>query len=162
MGDESPRCFASTPDYAFGAHRNLAIAVWRRETTVEAIQQLRRHLSDLGLTARHDLLLLTLVERAAHPPSAAARQATAEQLRSSAGMICRAATVLEGDGFRAATVRSIAIGLSLLASQPFPYKVFSSARDAAEWLASESTSELGSSEIVEALERIRSWEPQRG
>jgi hypothetical protein len=161
MGNESPRCFASTPDHAFGAYRNLAIAVWRRETTVEAIQQFRRHLSDSGLAARHDLLMLTLVEKAADRPSAAAREATAEQLRSSAGMICRAATVLEGEGFRAATVRSIAMGLNLLASQPFPYNVFASATSAAEWLASESTSQLTSIEIVDALERIRSWEPPR-
>ena len=45
--------------------------------------------------------------------------------------------MFEGSGFRAAAVRSVVVGLTMLAKQGFPHKVFANLPDAADWLDAE-------------------------
>ena len=56
-------------------------------------------------------------------PPAASRNELAATLRG-ASFIKASAVAFEGQGFRAAAVRGVVTGLTALARQPFPHKVF--------------------------------------
>lgn len=78
--------------------------------------------------------VITIVEQNAPLPSAEARRAMAEFLSTRRGRIAASAVVFEGAGFRAAAVRGVVTGLTLVAQQPFPHRVFAVVKDAAAWI----------------------------
>jgi len=70
----------------------------------------------------------------AHPPPSEAREAVAIFLRSAAGKVRMSAVMHEGFGFRAAAVRSVVTGLSMLVRLPYPHEIFATVEQAANWL----------------------------
>lgn len=67
------------------------------------------------------------------------------------------ATVIEGAGFFAATVRGVATGVALLARTSFPQRVFEHTDEAALWVASK-LDDLGASQaptLVAAIASLR-------
>lgn len=86
--------------------------------------------------------LLTIIEDKAPAPDNDARGRIAEFL-GQAEFIAASGVAFEGSGFRAAAVRSIVSGLTILARQPFPHKVFSSIFATMEWLSPELNARLG-------------------
>jgi hypothetical protein len=112
--------------------------VWRHETTVDAARALAIDVGDFAseLPERKGLLL-TVVTPHASLPSGEARQALSGILRAGADTLICSAVVMEGDGFRASAVRSVATGLAFVARQPFPHRVFSNTDSAIAWFARE-------------------------
>jgi hypothetical protein len=123
--DASParlsRCF---PDYAFGSWANVFMISWRQETTVSAVVQVRKECERFGRLHPDGIFLLTIIEAEASVPSAAARTTLAAFLKAG-NYILASAVVIEGHSFRAALVRGVVTGLTLLARQPFPHQVCS-------------------------------------
>lgn len=76
-------------------------------------------------------------------PTPQARTELANFLADSGMNIHYSALVYEGSGFRAAAVRSVVTGLSMIASQAFPHKVFASTSEGAAWMASQCGSGIG-------------------
>jgi hypothetical protein len=66
-------------------------------------------------------------------PSAEARALSATVLRRLP--LAFSVVTFEGAGFRAAAVRAVVAGISLLAKVPYPYKSFASIEDASTWVA---------------------------
>lgn len=130
-------------------HRFL-IVIFRHDTTVEAINDVRHALEKLESTEK-SVALLTIIEPNAPPPSSDVRDAMAAMLAEFGRVIKYSAVAFEGSGFRAAVVRGVVTGLTLLARMPYPHKVFAGVDDAAQWMINNVASLLGWRETVTQL-----------
>jgi hypothetical protein len=131
------RILTSDVHHRTGIWGPLFFVVWIGEvevSTTELIQaRLRAHASTLP-TKR--AALFTIVEETAPLPSSSGRTALSNILRNCTDDVFASAVVMEGDGFRASAVRSVATGLSIVARQPFPHRVFRKVQDGAQWICS--------------------------
>jgi len=136
--------------------RDVFVIIWRRNTTIEGVKACDRTLTE----ARPDLPkgcgALTIVEPGAPMPSAEAREALSLFLREAGDVIQLSAVVYEGAGFRAAAVRSVVTGISLVAKQPFPHKVFATVAAASSWMApSLPVGPAASRDVIQAVADLR-------
>jgi hypothetical protein len=113
------RCYR---DFAIGSWANVFVIIWRYETTVASVIQVRKECERFGQLHPDGIFLLTIIDAKALAPPVAARSALAAFLKS-ASYVRASAVVMEGHSFRAAMVRGIVTGLTMLARQPFPHQV---------------------------------------
>jgi hypothetical protein len=109
-------------DYAVGTWANVFVDIWRHETTLGAANSVRAACDRFGEQHPRGVLLLTIIHDRAPAPAPAARRALAEWMKMGS-YIRGSAVIMEGQSFRAAIVRSVVTGLTLLAHQPFPHQV---------------------------------------
>jgi len=131
-----PECLRVTPDYAFGSWEDLFFCCWRVHTTLAGAEEAMAYCEGFAASRPAGIGMLTIVEANAPAPNNDARHAIARFLRS-ATYLRASAVAFEGSGFRAAVVRSVVSGLTMLARQPFEHKVFDSVATAAGWLIPE-------------------------
>jgi hypothetical protein len=122
---ESWQLVVKDPDYALAHWRQVFLVLWRRETTLAGARHLDTACTAFARTQPGGIGLLTIVESGAPLPPAPARDAIASFLASGSAFIKCSAVVFEGSGFRAAAVRSVVTGLTLMARQAYPHKVCS-------------------------------------
>jgi hypothetical protein len=133
----------STKDYLLATWQHVFLALFRGETSVDAVRDAQR-VFDQHMTANPEgVLLLTIVEQGAPMPEASARNEIGKLLRSGAGRTKKSAVVYEGDGFRAAAVRSVVTGLAVFSKPPYPHKIFGKVSEAAGFLADPSKGVTG-------------------
>jgi hypothetical protein len=140
-------------DYAMATYRDVFVIIWRHLTTIETCRLFRRELVDFGKKRSKGIALLTIVEERAPMPPTECRQSIAETLRDASDHILASAVVFEGEGFRAAAVRSVVAGLNMLARQKFPHKVFSDISEAGSWMHATVGTTLEQPFLVGAVER---------
>ena len=114
----------ATLDYALATWGNVFIVIWRRNTTAAAVQDLHLQCKRFGAIHPEGVLLLTIIREGAPAPDGSTRSALASFLKS-ADYIRGSAVIMEGTSFRAAFVRGVVTGLTMLAHQPFPHQVCS-------------------------------------
>lgn len=114
---------AKQPDFALACWQHVFTVIWRRETTMEGAEQLRTECRAFAESHPRGIALLTIVESGAPLPSSGPRKAIAEFLGEASAFIKCSAVIFEGSGFRAAAVRSVVTGLTLMARQKYPHKV---------------------------------------
>jgi len=96
------------------------------------------------------------VEPACPMPDAAARELMARDMKRHETFTRDMALVYEGDGFRAAALRSVVAGLQLLSRQVVPLKTVATVEQAAAWLAGRRRVErVAAADIVSAVGAIR-------
>ncbi|WP_433931410.1 serine/threonine-protein kinase [Sorangium cellulosum] len=117
------RLIARHPDYVMASWRQIFCIIWRRETAEDDVRRVSEACAEFAKQHPRGIGLLTIVEDGAPLPQAPARRALARFLAEASAFIRCSAVVLEGSGFRAAAVRSVVTGLSLVARQRFPHKV---------------------------------------
>src|SRR5262249_34587794 len=122
-------------NYCMATWRNFAVVIWRKDTTAEAVGQWRTLLQKIATTS-DAICLLTVVEPDARPPPSEVRDALAGVLGEFGKLIKFSAVAFEGTGFRAAMVRGVVTGLTLLARMPYPHKVFAGVEEAVRWMCS--------------------------
>ena len=122
-------------DFALASCDKLYVCVWRNETTMHGVESTRSGIKTFADANPGGIGLLTIVEPEAPMPGRDERDALAALLKSFGTQIKASALVFEGEGFRAAAVRSVVVGLNLLARQPYPHRVFDAVSQAASWLA---------------------------
>ncbi|HET9953731.1 MAG TPA: hypothetical protein VFQ61_04490 [Polyangiaceae bacterium] len=120
---ESWRTVATSPDYALATWQQVFAVIWRRETTLEGAGHLRSACTAFAQHHPKGIGLLTIVESGAPLPVSAVRKEIAAFLGDASSFIKCSAVIFEGSGFRAASVRSVVTGLTLLARQAYPHKV---------------------------------------
>lgn len=107
---------------------------------------------------RRSIGAFMIVAENAPLPSSAARRAMAERLTSKS--VAFLAVLFEGQGFRAAAVRGVVTGVSLLSPPPFPYRAFGKMKHAAEWAGLQANaaglSQLTPLTIAHAVSTVRS------
>jgi hypothetical protein len=122
-GPESWQLVVKHPDYALAHWQQIFAVLWRRETTAEGAAHLASACTAFARTQSRGIGLLTIVESGAPLPPSSVRASIAEFLASGSAFIKCSAVVFEGSGFRAAAVRSVVTGLTLMAKQAYPHKV---------------------------------------
>jgi hypothetical protein len=117
------RVVTKNHDYALATWTEIVAVVWRHETTVEAVRQLDEAVAELARSHPKGIGMLTVVAEGAPLPPSAARKAIADLLTASTSFIRCSAVIMEGSGFRAAAVRSVVTGLTMLAKHDFPHEI---------------------------------------
>jgi hypothetical protein len=112
----------STLDFGAGVAGRLVAVAWKRTTQAADISFTSSLLKSAHAGKPQPLVFLQFVPATAQPPASREREAVAKLLSESAGILSHSATVYVGQGFRAAMVRSIIIG------------IFSTLSEAASWI----------------------------
>ena len=156
---EPARLLGCDPNHRIGTSGSVFFVLWKGDVECRIAERVQVSLRAFAQSLEgRRAALLTVVEHGAPLPSSDARTALANILRYNADEVLASAVVMEGDGFRASAVRSVATGLALVARQPFPHRVFPRTLDATEWLAQRLSGEPGSATAVEisrAMDEIR-------
>ena len=144
--------------HVLATFRNVAIAVWVDETSVEAVQRAQRMVERLAHAWSDDIAFLQVFGEDLEHVDARARHALMALLAAGSGSIRDAPVVYEGTGFRAAAIRAIVTGLLTQRGYGFSHRVYSRVEDAAQSVARTMEKREPSRharELCEALERIR-------
>jgi hypothetical protein len=132
--DNTASVIALEHDYCFAGWNAIFIVIWRHDTTSDGVRNLDLKLRDHEKAHPDGCGLLTIIEQGAPMPTSEVRTALARFMTEGARVIRSSAVAFEGAGFRAAAVRGVVTGLTMLARQPYPHKVFATMPDAAQWL----------------------------
>lgn len=152
------------------ATRDVVLAVWERvvlavfigKTTVQAVRRSAQLVTELHASQQSPVLVLTVVDEHAIVPPLEARMELVGCLKRFNGMVERSAVVFEGEGFRAATVRSIVAGVSLFSRPDYPHRVFASVGAAARFLGNGRNDALAPHRVtrmVQAARRAQGTQP---
>ncbi len=145
----------STRDHVVFTWRNVACAVFKKETTLGGVRTIQRVYDELAGQNPRGVFMLTIVEERAPLPVVEVRDALAKFLASGAGRSKKSAVVHEGSGFRAASVRGVVTGLAMIARLPYPHKVFSTPTDAARWFATTHDLPVDAADLANAIADAR-------
>lgn len=127
---------ASDADWSCARWCNTVVLVWRGTTNMERARRAMAVLRDAATEhASTGIASLVVVEPRAATPDSDTRPVFAAGMRECGSRLHGVAYVVAAKGFRGAAVRAAISGLSLLAREPYPTKVFTSTGDAAAWLA---------------------------
>jgi hypothetical protein len=133
-GRESMQVLGIDDDHIIGNAWNVSMLVWGKRTTLHAIAASERAILAHAARFPEGIGLLTVVEEISEIPNDEERKALSVLLGSLSGKLKRSAVAHEGTGFRAAAVRGVATGLTLLARIPFPHRTFEGMEPAVTWL----------------------------
>ena len=155
----APRLLGADRHHRIGTWGPVFFVLWKGETEPSTADRIQESLRAFVPTLEgRRAALFTVVAKEAPMPSSEARTALSNILRQGADAVLASAVVMEGDGFRASMVRSVATGLALVARQPFPHRVFAATEDAAAWIdlrLGGSAPRASAAEILMALEELR-------
>jgi hypothetical protein len=134
----------------------VTIGLWLRVPTSSDIRDMRDAIRPY--VAQFDAFVaLNIVDisRAA-PMGEDVRREVAETQREFDGRQRALANVIEGDGFYAASVRSIASGMAILSRVKFEQRIFGTVEPAAMWLASTlPPTKVDTVRVIDAAARLR-------
>jgi hypothetical protein len=151
------RVVGEDPDYRMVTWGPIFILIWRRNTTMAGVARLYECYGEHA--KQGSCAILTVIEQGAPMPSSEVRTALAKFLSGAADTLKISAVAFEGAGFRAAAVRGVVTGLTMLARQPFPHKIFPTVDQAAQWLGTSFAQAAGhnidASALLNALREIR-------
>jgi hypothetical protein len=133
---EGVRLISWDPDLALGASQRMMFCIWRDRTTLQGVNMLSTVTQECTLGHKNDMAILTIVEPHAKMPEPGTREGLARLLKDLSGKVVISGLAYEGDGFMAASVRGIVIGLTALAHQPFAHRVFANVVEIAHWFES--------------------------
>jgi hypothetical protein len=140
-------------EFSCGSYGPLAISVWDRPATepdARAASQLLRTLS----TTRSEVLVLAILGPNTPPAGSEIRDIIGKALQDLGPKLRGSATVVEGQGFRAAALRAALLGMSMVVRSSHPQKTFATVGEAAAFLSTLSD-ELRESNIVQAVTQLR-------
>jgi hypothetical protein len=119
------RVLAATSDYGLATIDSVFMVVWRDKTTAHGVADLRSQCEAFAKSKPAGVLLFTVIHDGATAPDPPERRGIAEFLKAGGRWIKASAVLMEGNSFRAAFVRGVVTGLTMLARQAFPHKVCS-------------------------------------
>ena len=146
---------AQEADFALGSWGDLFFILWKKNTTLEGAKAVRTHLLEFTRARPAGVGLLTIVEANAPVPAADVRKALAAVLADFSRSIKASAVIFEGQGFSAAAVRSVVTGLTLIARQSYPHKVFGSLAEASAWMLPQLPRPVTAGELATAVASLR-------
>lgn len=133
----------------------LGVCVWDKTPALEHVQAGGQFLSRMART-HEQFLFLVVLSPGCPAPEGHLREMIGNELKRVEKHIRASSTVIEGDGFAAAALRGVIIGINLLIRPPYPMKVFGTISDSAEFLAKSGERLMTASDIREAVQHLRS------
>lgn len=144
----------SNADCVIGAGPGVVVAFWRHHTRLEDVEELARAVRRAQGSRKEPVLLVQVVPQCAATPDGRVRDALARMLRGLRGAVSHSVVLYEGEGFRAAMIRSIVTSVQSLSSPGFPHRVFGKLPEAAAWMSGGGTAP--SARHIEAVvDRVR-------
>ena len=124
----------STDGYLFAVTGPVIVGVWRQRASQAGVDALLVMGAEMRKRYAH-FGVIGIAELHAPMPDGPVRRALGEALRALRPQLAASSFLLVGDGFRAATLRSVTTGLSLLFRESLPYHIDASTAGACAWLA---------------------------
>ncbi len=124
-------------DMACAHQDELFMLLWRDRTTIEGVKILSQHLEQFARERERGLALITIIEQNARMPASGTRESMAKLMRRIGTKFVISGVAFEGDGFMAAGIRGVVTGLTLIAQQPYPHRVWKNVREVGEWFECE-------------------------
>lgn len=111
------------------------ILVWRQPVTLERFERQRAAVRELALRYPEGIGLFCVIGEHVPPPEAELRKSSIQMIAALGARMRGVVCVIEGQGFRASTTRSVLGGMALLlrGNAP-PTRIVSHASEAAKWL----------------------------
>lgn len=109
------------------------VVVWRDKLTPANIGSIPTVIRAVSGGRPASAGVFVVIGTSVDAPDAATRDALAKGMKSVEGLTKCVAQVLEGEGFKAAAVRSVAVGLNLLVKSIYPLKAFATVDEGARW-----------------------------
>jgi hypothetical protein len=113
---------ARDADHCVATWHGVFVVVWRFETAAIAVANMNRVLRAFMEEQPDPVTMVMIVESTSRVPGARARSEFAVLSRDLVPKMALAVAVPEGGGFRVATVRSVAIALTVLLPHKVPFK----------------------------------------
>ncbi len=149
------RCIASGVGYYFTTWKNAYILDFSKTPTVESLDA---SVACKKLALRKNpagLVVINLIDGENPPPSGAIRKyAQSKSTEDPDGVLCHA-TIIRGEGFKSATIRSMLAGIYLVTRAPYPRKVFATNDECATWAGPLAGTPLPKNLLLEALQSTR-------
>jgi len=155
MQMHGPTLHEVTRDHIIMTASNFVIAIFRHETTLGGVRVIQRVYDEHARVFPKGVYMLTLVEQSAPLPGTQERDALAKFLASGAGRTRMSAVIHEGTGFRAAMVRGVVTGLTMVARLPYPHKIFATLEEAASWFGTTTHKDVDPDLLVKVVTEAR-------
>jgi hypothetical protein len=148
------------PDFTIATFENSLLWSFRGEVTAARIRWALPLHRDLAKKYPGGFAVMTVIgENVPLSMEAEARKLSTEITREFQPCYCGTTEVVEGSGFRAATVRSITSGIRFIARASCPAKVFADVGTCSRWLAPLMAAALRggleATDLAAAAERVR-------
>ncbi len=150
MPDPALRVVQTDYDHAKGVAYNLVLLVWRRHTLLQPYRAAMDLVTEHAQKHPGGVGVMQVVELDAVPPDAETRKAFNEFMKLPG--VAHFCVTHEGTGFKAASVRAIVSGVTVLSRPIFPHAVHSSVSDASSWAAAQNR-DVGGTTDARAIER---------
>jgi hypothetical protein len=143
-----------SPGFVCGSRGPLLISVWDAAPTLEMASIAASVLQQVART-ESGVVVLSVLGPNTPPPEGAVRQAFAESFDRHKSRIAAVAQVVEGEGFRAAAMRSVLVGITLLLRPGFEQKACATIADAAQFLSEHSKGKVGAADVIRGVTELR-------
>lgn len=142
------------PGFACGAVGPIAISVWDGPATTTHARAAAALLASVH-RAEKSMLVLAVLGPNNPPPDGEVRDIIAQQVTKCEDRIRAVSQVIEGQGFRAATIRAVLTGMSLVLRTKRPEKVCNTVEEAASFLAPHTQGRVSAFDITRAVAELR-------
>jgi hypothetical protein len=151
---EAPIETRSTQRVWFGTWRNIAVQCWDTAATIEDIEAATKTLVDLAKLEKTGVISLSVLKASGIASLGdAERKRAVELVQRSAAAMRVGVQIVENDGFVGAMLRSVIGGVNLLSK--VPTKVFSSQREALDYLTEHRFAQATRAELDEMMVAVR-------
>lgn len=127
-----------TSDYVISTWRYVMFLAWRGTETAAGIERSRTLMEPWARRKPGGVVLVILMPPSAslkQPPNEDARKAMAETSQDASDDFKGIAMISNETGFVGSVIRSVMTARQMFARSPVPFKMFSSAPEAAPWIA---------------------------
>jgi hypothetical protein len=143
-----------SPGFVAGAFGPLVVSVWDATPTEEHARHAVSVLSQVARVERR-MLVVAIVGRDTPPPDSVVRDLVAKEMARVSPNVAGMAQVIEGLGFRAATMRAVLTGMGIVIKPSYPQKVCLTVDEAGDFLFGHSDGRLTAQAIVRAVRQMR-------
>lgn len=137
-----------------GSYGPLFISIWSAQANEEMARQAGLAMRGIA-KERGRIYVLSVLGAETPPPETHVRNMIASTFDELEPHIAAVANVIEGQGFRAAALRGVLIGMGMMMRRSRPEKVSATVEDAALFISGQSDRQLASQGIVRAIEQLR-------
>lgn len=141
--------------YVFGGWQDVFIAAWRATTTLMGARRVGIVMERFAARHPQGISLVMIVEPHCDMPDGATRDLIAKDMKRHESFTRHATMIYEGSGFKAATIRSIMVGLQMLSRQAAPTKVCATVAEGAHWLAEMRSGKLDAARLEARIAELR-------
>lgn len=142
------------PGFAAGRLGPLHLSIWDTRSTPEQAARAIEVLEGLGREEER-VLVLAVLGANTPPPDDAVRDLFAAGFGRLGKRVVAVGNVIEGQGFRAATMRAVVTGLTLVIRAPHPQRTFATIEEGARFIAEQSEGRLTTDQVRRVAIELR-------